>query len=172
MKLSTDTSEFLDYRKREIVPKRLKAITEAIEAKDWNTLCEITMKESNSLHACCLDTYPPIFYMNETTKSICSLIHDLNGYFYEPVAAYTVDAGANCFLITKQAHLEFLLGVLEDVSGLDESKIKYSFKDQVETEHNQIDFGKINEIVSEYKSKVNLHQMIVTRIGKGVQFKK
>lgn len=109
--------------------------------------------------------------MNETTKSIISLIHDVNKNFYEPVAAYTVDAGANCFLITKQSHLLYLLGILQDVSGLEESDVRFAFKDSVEPEMNQVNETELSKILSPYKGKVNLHQIIVTRIGKGAHIK-
>ena len=170
MKTSVETSEFLAHRAKEIVPKRLEQISKAIDEKDWKSFTEIIIKESNSLHACCLDTYPPIFYMNETTKNVASLVHDVNDNFYEPVAAYTVDAGANIFLVTKQAHLNYLIDLITDVSGLDDSKVKYGFKDQVQSEHNQIDGDKISEILDPYRGKINLHELIVTRIGKGCHF--
>ena len=171
MKISTDTSKLLDYRAREIVPDHLEKMKQAVTDKDWKSLCELTMKESNSLHACCLDTYPPIFYMNETTKSIISLVHDINKSYAEPVAAYTVDAGANCFLITKKSHLLYLLGLLQEVSGLDESNIRFAFKDSVESEKIHVDEFKIDKLLNPYKGKVNLHQIIVTRIGKGAHIK-
>ena len=170
MKTSVETSEFLAYRATNIVPKRLERISKAIEEKDWNSFTEVIMKESNSLHASCLDTYPPIFYMNETTKNIVSLVHDINDNFYEPVAAYTVDAGANCFLITKQAHLNYLIGLISEVSSLDETKIKYSWKDEVQSEHNQIDEDQVKNLLDPYKGKIKLQQLIVTRIGKGCHF--
>ncbi|CAI2370864.1 unnamed protein product [Moneuplotes crassus] len=170
MKDSVDTSEFLAYRATNIVPKRLENITKAIEDKDWNTFTEIIIKESNSLHASCLDTYPPIFYMNETTKNLASLTHDINQNFYEPVAAYTVDAGANCFLITKKKHLNYLIDLVSDVAGLDDSKIKFNFKDEIETEHNQIDGDLISKTLDPYRGKIELQQLIVTRVGKGCHF--
>ena len=36
------------------------------------------MKESNQLHALCLDTKPPLFYMNDQTKAIISQVEDIN----------------------------------------------------------------------------------------------
>jgi diphosphomevalonate decarboxylase len=168
MKTTVDTSELLKHREKEVVPKHMKLIKEALDNKDWNALSEVIMKESNSLHSVCLDTYPPIFYMNDTTKSIISLVHDLNGFNYEPLAAYTVDAGANCFLITREKNLNFLLGTLQSISGLSDDKIKFSFAKDVEPEHNQIEGTHITNLEQEYKDKIKLHQIIVTRVGKGV----
>lgn len=170
MKTSVDTSEFLAYRATDVVPKRLDSIVKAIEEKDWNSFTDIIIKESNSLHASCLDTCPPIFYMNETTKNLASLAHDINANFYEPVTGYTVDAGANCFLITKTKHLDYLIGLIQDVSGLDSSDIKYGFKDEVTPEHNQIDEAQTSAMLDQYRGNINLQQLIVTRIGKGCHF--
>ena len=50
----------------------------ALEAGDFKLFAEITMKESNSLHAVCLDTYPPIFYMNEISRQIIKTCTILN----------------------------------------------------------------------------------------------
>jgi diphosphomevalonate decarboxylase len=32
------------------------------------------LQDSNSFHSTCLDTYPPIFYLNDTSKTIINLI--------------------------------------------------------------------------------------------------
>ena len=34
--------------------------------------------DSNQFHACCLDTYPPIFYMNDVSKNIIQIITRYN----------------------------------------------------------------------------------------------
>ncbi|CAN0504445.1 unnamed protein product, partial [Discosporangium mesarthrocarpum] len=53
----------------EVVEPRLAAIEKAYLAKDFETFGNITMQESNQFHATCLDTYPPIFYMNDISRS-------------------------------------------------------------------------------------------------------
>ena len=35
-------------------------------------------QDSNQFHAVCLDTYPPIFYLNDTSKKIIDICHKLN----------------------------------------------------------------------------------------------
>jgi len=37
-----------------------------------------TPQDSNQFHATCLDTYPPIFYMNDVSKRIIGLVHAAN----------------------------------------------------------------------------------------------
>ena len=35
------------------------------------------------MHACCLDTYPPISYMQDTSHDIQRLVHALNQFYGE-----------------------------------------------------------------------------------------
>ena len=58
------------------------------------------MQDSNQFHAVCQDTYPPIFYMNDMSKSIIRLVHVINTYFGSIKAAYTFDAGPNAVIYT------------------------------------------------------------------------
>lgn len=37
--------------------------------KDFETFGRITMQDSNQFHSVCLDTFPPIFYMNDISRS-------------------------------------------------------------------------------------------------------
>ena len=75
----------------------------AIEDRDFQTFADITIRDSNQFHAICQDTFPPCVYMNQTSHSVSSLIHQLNEYFGEMVACYTFDAGPNAciFLLEK-----------------------------------------------------------------------
>ena len=44
--------------------------TQAINKRDFSTFAELTMRDSNSFHAVCLDTFPPCVYMNQASPSI------------------------------------------------------------------------------------------------------
>jgi diphosphomevalonate decarboxylase len=75
METSRKTSLLLQHRASHIVDNRLKEISEAYANRDFETFGRITMQDSNQFHAVCLDTYPPIFYMNDTSKvgsALCS----------------------------------------------------------------------------------------------------
>ncbi|EQD35177.1 diphosphomevalonate decarboxylase, partial [mine drainage metagenome] len=50
--------------------KACEELEAAIREKDFERLGFITMRESNNLHAVMLDTYPPILYLNDTSKAI------------------------------------------------------------------------------------------------------
>ena len=43
--------------------------------------------------AICLDSFPPIFYMNDVSKQICRLIAAINEASGKIIAAHTFDAG-------------------------------------------------------------------------------
>jgi diphosphomevalonate decarboxylase len=70
MSTSVETSELLGFRAAHVVEPRLKAIEAAYLVKDFAEFGKITMQDSNQFHATCLDTYPPIFYMNDVSRSI------------------------------------------------------------------------------------------------------
>jgi mevalonate pyrophosphate decarboxylase len=57
------------------------------------------IQDSNSFHSVCLDTYPPVFYMNEFSKQIIKMIdHIINKQSKLTKVAYTFDAGPHGFL--------------------------------------------------------------------------
>ncbi|RLO05215.1 hypothetical protein DYB28_005530 [Aphanomyces astaci] len=112
MNTSKDTSELLGFRAREVVHKRLAAIEAAYKAKDFETFGKITMMDSNQFHATCLDTYPPIFYLNEISRSIIHLVHKYNHHAGAIQAAYTFDAGPNAVIFVEKKHTKDVLALL------------------------------------------------------------
>lgn len=100
METSRLTSPLLKFRAEHVVQPRLEELEKAYLAKDFETFGKLTMQDSNQFHATCLDTYPPIFYMNDTSKLIIRLVHVINAYFGEVRAAYTFDAGPNAVIYT------------------------------------------------------------------------
>lgn len=98
METSKKTSALLAHRASEVVQPRLEAIEKAFLDRDFETFGRITMQDSNQFHAICLDTYPPIFYMNDTSKMIIRLCSIINEHFGCVKAAYTFDAGPNAVI--------------------------------------------------------------------------
>ncbi|XP_054714284.1 diphosphomevalonate decarboxylase-like [Uloborus diversus] len=98
MRNSVLTSSLLKHRVTEVVPQRVQTLNSAILQKNFQTFAEIAMKESNQFHAICLDTYPPIHYLNSTSFMIIELVHAYNELYKKNKLAYTFDAGCNAFL--------------------------------------------------------------------------
>ncbi|XP_033626257.1 diphosphomevalonate decarboxylase-like [Asterias rubens] len=112
MQSTVETSPLLPHRAEKIVPDRMVAMTTAIEEKDFKTFAELTMKDSNQFHAVCLDTYPPISYMNDTSRHIVRLVHAFNAFKKQTKAAYTFDAGPNAVLFTLENDVSELLSFI------------------------------------------------------------
>lgn len=93
----------------DIVPARMEAMEAAIKTKDFPAFAEITMKDSNQFHAVCVDSYPPIFYLNDTSKKVIELVHSINDIEGMAIAAYTFDAGPNAVVFTLKSRLGFLI---------------------------------------------------------------
>ncbi|KAK9958564.1 hypothetical protein ABG768_010677 [Culter alburnus] len=105
MHTSVKTSQLLKYRASVVVPCRMEEMIRVIRQRDFQAFGELTMKDSNQFHATCLDTYPPIFYLNNVSHRIISLVHRYNQYYGETKVAYTFDAGPNAVIYTLQEHL-------------------------------------------------------------------
>jgi len=112
MKRSVETSGMLKYRVNNVLNERIEAMEEAILQKDFKTFAEITMKDSNQLHAICQDTYPPISppYMSTTSHHIVQLVTKFNQGSIK--AAYTFDAGPNAVLFTLEHDFDELLATI------------------------------------------------------------
>ncbi|KAJ3985560.1 Diphosphomevalonate decarboxylase [Lentinula detonsa] len=113
MQRTVETSALLQHRIKEVVPQRMDAIIKAIKEKDFDTFAKITTADSNQFHAVALDTAPPIFYMNDVSRSIISIIEELNrvsllntGHL---VAAYTFDAGPNAVIYTEEKNVKQII---------------------------------------------------------------
>ncbi|CAI5757751.1 unnamed protein product [Candida verbasci] len=108
MQTTVKTSDLFQYRIREVVPKRFEEMKQAILDKDFPSFAELTMKDSNSFHSVCLDSYPPIFYLNDVSKHCIKIVQDINKE--EIIAAYTFDAGPNCVVYYDEKDEDKVLG--------------------------------------------------------------
>lgn len=105
MQTSVQTSCLLKHRAKSVVPGRMVEMIEAVHRKDFTAFAELTMKDSNQFHATCLDTYPPIFYLNSVSHQIINMVHRYNRHYGETRVAYTFDAGPNAVIFTPQEHV-------------------------------------------------------------------
>ncbi|KAI9011415.1 diphosphomevalonate decarboxylase [Gaertneriomyces semiglobifer] len=130
MQQTVETSPLLQERLR-IVPERMARMKAAIEKKDYDTFAEVTMQDSNQFHAVCLDTFPPITYLNDVSRAVIHLISGYNAQFttgdgatgrkgYR--AAYTFDAGPNAVLYVPRCHVPEVLAIVNKVFPLPENE--------------------------------------------------
>jgi diphosphomevalonate decarboxylase len=120
MQTSVATSALLNYRASSVVPERLKRMEEAYKKRDFETFGKITMQDSNQFHATCLDTYPPIFYLNEVSHRIINLVHAFNSYHGAVKAAYTFDAGPNAVVFMEKENIASFLALARHVFPTDD----------------------------------------------------
>ncbi|BGP09106.1 Diphosphomevalonate decarboxylase [Rhodotorula toruloides] len=113
MQRTVATSALLQHRIKEVVPARMQRITTAIQNRDFDAFAEETMADSNQFHAVCLDTFPPIFYMNDVSRAVIQLVTELNRASVEKgegvKAAYTYDAGPNAVLYVQEKDVKQVL---------------------------------------------------------------
>lgn len=100
------------------VMERVERMQKAILGKDFATMAELTMRDSNNMHATMLDSWPPVFYLNESSKQAIEAVHGFNSG--EVKAAYTFDAGPNAHIITTKKYEREVTGILREVDGVEE----------------------------------------------------
>jgi len=122
MQATVQTSQLFQHRADKVVPERMTAMIEAIKARDFDRFAELTMTDSNQFHAVCMDTRPPIFYLNDVSRGIIRLIEELNRVVGKNVAAYTFDAGPNAVIYyvkeNERSVMALLKACFEGVPGL------------------------------------------------------
>lgn len=141
MENSLRTSQLSQYRIAHCVEQNLEQLRRALACKDFSQLAAVTMRESNQLHAICLDSAPAIVYLNAASFLIIEFVHVVNEVCGKATVAYTFDAGPNAFLICEHAS-EMLVRRLLDFSfdtdvagaageescfGVDEDQLRVGF---------------------------------------------
>ncbi|KAL4921234.1 GHMP kinase [Aspergillus aurantiobrunneus] len=117
MQTTVETSELFATRANAVVPARMTAIETAIQNRDFPVFAEITMRDSNGFHATCLDSWPPIFYMNDVSRAAVRLVHDINNIFGRTVCAYTFDAGPNAVIYYLEKDSDIVAGTFKSILG-------------------------------------------------------
>ena len=125
MQQTVASSSLFAYRASEVVPKRMKAMERAIHDRDFTAFATLTSKDSNNFHATCLDTDPPIFYMNDVSRAAVRMCEAINANYLnstnanqEPsspghqdmLCTYTFDAGPNAVIFYRADHEDAVVG--------------------------------------------------------------
>eukprot|EP00866_Antonospora_locustae_P000855 jgi/Antlo1/855/1966 len=100
------TSTLFQERLRNI-DNKIRQAMEYVKDKNFEKLALLTMRESNEMHAVCLDSWPPIMYLTEESFKIIDLCLKYNEN--DVRVAYTFDAGPNAFILTLNKYLEPVL---------------------------------------------------------------
>ncbi|KAF2100537.1 Diphosphomevalonate decarboxylase [Rhizodiscina lignyota] len=117
MQQTCTTSALFQHRVKDVVPRVMGQMKEAVEKKDFDKFAEITMRDSNNFHACCLDTTPPIFYMNDVSRAAVRMVEWINEKAGRRVAAYTFDAGPNCVVYYEEGSGREVAGTFKGLLG-------------------------------------------------------
>jgi diphosphomevalonate decarboxylase len=184
MMTSVQTSALLSHRAKNVVPERMEKMEAAYLAKDFTTFAELTMRDSNQFHATCLDTFPPIFYMNDVSRAVVNAVHMINKGYGKIVAAYTYDAGPNAVIYVLKEHSLNVLALLLTAFPAGDSQSAgvvggegsgYVLSSQLEATMKLVDAGVPNvkpELVQQMCNIAEagrLIQVIHTRVGPGPQ---
>ncbi|KAK1765472.1 GHMP kinase [Phialemonium atrogriseum] len=117
MQQTVGTSGLFAERVAAVVPRHMDAMEAAIRDRDFAAFAEVTMRDSNSFHATCADTYPPIFYMNDVSRAAIRAVEAINANAGRTVAAYTFDAGPNAVVYYLEQDTEAVIGTFYHVLG-------------------------------------------------------
>ncbi|KAL2073201.1 hypothetical protein VTL71DRAFT_10525 [Oculimacula yallundae] len=158
MQITVATSKLFQRRAEVVVPKSMLLIEKAIREKDFESFGEVTMRESNSFHATCLDTFPPIFYLNDVSRAAIRVVEDINKKAGKIVAAYTFDAGPNAVIYYEEENQGVVAGVLKGaLGGLD----GWQARDVKEQDHSELDARAVQVL------KDGVSRVILTSVGEG-----
>lgn len=164
MKRSVETSQLLKYRADTIVPKRTQDMIMAIERRDFAQFAELTMRDSNQLHAVCLDTDPPCVYMNDTSHCVANLIHKINHVAGAVKVCYTFDAGPNACLFLEEDNVPLVSGLIEHYFPALNGQELFRGEPLMPQKPNET---MLNQLNLQVQQPGQLKYIIATRIGQG-----
>ena len=163
MQATVATSSLFATRAADVVPQRMGQMAAAIEARDFSTFAFLTMRESNSFHATCADTWPPIFYMNDTSRAAIRMVEAINIGEGETVAAYTFDAGPNAVIFFEEKNQDLIYSSFRAVVGHVPGWAQTGTPGQAVSPGQPVQVGET--IASMLKTGVS--RVIITSVGEG-----
>jgi len=89
---------------------------EAVKHGKTNELIELMIKDSNQFHAVCLDTYPPLIYLNDFSRSVINLITQINKFSNVKIG-YTFDAGPHAVLLVHHEIFEDFFKLIINITN-------------------------------------------------------
>ncbi|CAD8051160.1 unnamed protein product [Paramecium sonneborni] len=128
MKMTWETSKLIQGRVRQFVEQHIQELQTALENQDFNKVMEIIIKDSNQFHATCMDTYPPLLYLNDFSRQIIQMVHIYNRNA-KNIVGYTFDAGAHAVLLIHNDELLSFKNFLANAQNLF-TKSKYIIPSQ------------------------------------------
>lgn len=114
-----------------------------IRNKDFNKFAKLVMQDSNNFHAVCMDTYPPLFYLNDKSKQIINFVNLFNQQIISESGlkvAYSFDAGPNCFLFVLDEYLNQVIYLIYRIYFSNE-RINDFVRNKILSSNNQIDLN-------------------------------
>ena len=117
MQATVKTSALFKARTETVVPQAMQGMEKAIRERDFESFGRLTMRDSNSFHATCLDTDPPIFYLNDVSRAAIRAVEQLNAKMGRIVAAYTFDAGPNAVVYHLERDQNAVVGTFKAFLG-------------------------------------------------------
>ncbi|GAA5881734.1 hypothetical protein JCM3774_005972 [Rhodotorula dairenensis] len=173
MQRTVATSDLLQHRIRNVVPARMDRMSAAIRNRDFDQFALETMTDSNQFHAVCLDTVPPIFYLNDVSRAVIQLVSELNRASLNNgtaagryLAAYTYDAGPNAVLYVQERDVPLVLQLVESYFPQSESASDPSSSSSSSTLLQQLPEG-FNSAVIPRHEVGSVARIIHTRVGDG-----
>lgn len=161
MQQTVATSGLFKQRVAEVVPVNMSLMEKAVKERDFSLFAEVTMRDSNSFHACCADTYPPIFYMNDVSRAAVRAVERINEVAGTTVAAYTFDAGPNCVVYFLAKDEAKVVGAFYKTLGAEVDGWKASAATHT------VDITFEEPVVTALKTGVS--RVIMTGVGEGPQ---
>jgi diphosphomevalonate decarboxylase len=158
MQTTVATSELFQRRVDFVVPKYMEIMIKAIKERDFELFGRTTMMDSNSFHATCLDSFPPIFYLNDTSRAAIRAVENINSAAGKIIAAYTFDAGPNCVVYFEEKNSDAIVGVfktiLADVDGWEGKNVTLQSDAHIDSTASQV-------------LKEGVTRVILTSVGDG-----
>lgn len=166
MQTTVATSSLFAARASETVPRRMAEMQKAIQEKDFESFGKVTMMDSNSFHATCLDTYPPIFYLNDVSRAAIKIVESINAAAGRIIAAYTFDAGPNAVVYYLEENEKEVAGLFKAVLG-DKDGWKGERGNKVEFDNASLEKIKGDAGVAVDLLKDGVSRVILTSVGEG-----